>query len=154
MDKRMRWITIWGFVGGGFLAAGFLWLVSAAPKTSNLPHWPALPLFLAAAAGLYCMFAAGVAAPPHRGLRSEPPEPRPSPPDLPSAANAMVQALRTHGPARNSRLSKARLDLQRAAGSLGSNGRATIARTLARELADCTDPDLAVDLRDRLLKSL
>jgi hypothetical protein len=150
-EKRTQWIMVWAAVATIFCGGAFLLWIGAAPKQSNLPHWPTLPLALIGGAGLYCMVAAARGSWPHRGLGSESPEPR-CPPDLPTAVYARFDAVMTNGPARNKRLSETRRDLLHAAESLGSDEQATKVRTRARELADCTDPTRAGDLRDQLVQ--
>jgi hypothetical protein len=155
MEKRTQLITVWGVIGSIFVASAIVWWIAAAPKGSNLPHWPAVPFVLVGIAGLYLMFAALWCSWPYREIDPEPPPvmPEPSPPDLASAADARIQAVMTSGPARNSRLSKSRLDLQRAADTLGKDAQSLKARALARELADCTNPAKAADLREQLVQA-
>jgi hypothetical protein len=150
VDKRLQWITIWGFVASILCLGGIA--LAVAPSDVDTPRWLAVPAIALGVVAAYGMFAAIWSFWPHRGLVVEPSPTghASSTPSLLGAADDRVAALTTYGPARNHRLAESRRDLIRAADALTGDDKGLKRRTLARELADCSDPARAVELRDQL----
>jgi hypothetical protein len=80
-----------------------------------------------------------------------PPPPPPSPPDLAAAAAARVAALKEYGAGQDELLRNARRDLESAAGALRKRRQRGV-RSLALELAVCTDLTEAARLRDQIVR--